>query len=208
VWGDDLTLHWPYVPSSRRVLLAELDRRAGRLLPRPAGTRARTREPDCRARRGSDPEFVWEHCRSWRTGRRCWPGRAPRTRPVARSACSPSLSRLGELAADVLVDCGRLAGASPNPCSRAPIECVGGATRLATCTRSRAISRPTNPRQDPHLVLVATALPRPRVARRSGRGGARLPWDPDRRLRWYQSGPRLGSFESRRSYEREDLPTS
>ena len=46
---------------------------------------------------------------SYRAGRPCWPGRPPPSTPAARSTMlDPLLGRLGELDADVLVDCGRL----------------------------------------------------------------------------------------------------
>jgi hypothetical protein len=97
-------------PTDRRVLLVEADP-AGGTLAAAAGWPA---EPNlvslaAAARRGGDPALVWEHCHQLPDGASVLP--APSLAEQARSALTmlgPLLGRLGELEADVLVDCGRL----------------------------------------------------------------------------------------------------
>ena len=97
-------------PADRRVVLMELDQAGGTL----AAASGWPAEPSlltlaAAGRRGSDPSLVWEHCQ-----------RLPGGHPVLAGPASPELARsalamltwlprhLGELEADVLVDCGRL----------------------------------------------------------------------------------------------------
>ena len=93
-------------PSDRRVLLAELDP-AGGTLAAASGGRS---EPSlvslaAAARRGGDPELVWDHCQPLPGGAAVLAG--PPSADHARSALGMLgglLSRLGDLDADVLVD--------------------------------------------------------------------------------------------------------
>lgn len=112
-----LAATWPRraEPQGRPVLVVEADP-AGGTLAASAGWPA---EPGlvslaAAARRGAEPSLVFEHCQHL-------PGAAsvlagPARSDQARSALGmlgPLLGRLGELDADVLVDCGRLEDASP-----------------------------------------------------------------------------------------------
>jgi hypothetical protein len=103
-------------PDASPVLLAELDPAGGTL----AAASGWPPEPGlvslaAAARRGGDPDLVWEHCQSL-------PGRAavlagPTAAEQARNAVgmlAGLIGRLGELDADVLIDCGRLDHSSPN----------------------------------------------------------------------------------------------
>lgn len=102
-------------PAERRVLLVEADP-AGGTLAAGSGWAA---EPNlvslaAAARRGGDPSLVWNHSQQL-------PGEVavlagPSSAEHARTALTmldPLLGRLGELDADVLVDCGRLDLGSP-----------------------------------------------------------------------------------------------
>ena len=172
-------------PSSRRVLLAELDPAGGTL----AAASGWPPEPGlvslaAAARRGSDPELVWEHCHELADGTAVLAG--PGSADQARSALgmlTGLLGRLGELAADVLVDCGRLAGASPNPVLSTADQVVLAARPRLADLHALASYLETNPilRQDPHLVLVGDGpYPDQEVAEALGvEVAARLPWDPD-----------------------------
>jgi len=172
-------------PSSRRVLLAELDPAGGTL----AAASGWPPEPGlvslaAAARRSSDPELVWEHCQELADGTAVLAG--PGSADQARSALgmlTGLLPRLGELAADVLVDCGRLAGTSPN-------LVLSGADRVVLAARPRLadlhalasfLETYRGLRQDPCLVLVGDGPYRDQeVAEALGvEVAARLPWDPD-----------------------------
>jgi MinD-like ATPase involved in chromosome partitioning or flagellar assembly len=102
-------------PAERRVLLVEADPAGGTL----AAGSVWAPEPSlvslaAAARRGGDPSLVWDHCQQL-------PGEVavlagPPSAEHARTALTmlhPLLGRLGELDADVLVDCGRLDLGSP-----------------------------------------------------------------------------------------------
>jgi len=93
------------------------------------------------------------------------------------------LGRLGELAADVLLDCGRLAGASPNPVLSGADHVVLAARPRLADLHALASFLVTNPilRQEPCLVLVGDGpYPDQEVAEALGiEVAARLPWDPD-----------------------------
>ena len=172
-------------PSSRRVLLAELDPAGGTL----AAASGWPPEPGlvslaAAARRGSDPELVWEHCQELADGTAVLAG--PGSADQARSALgmlTGLLGRLGELAADVLVDCGRLAGASLNPVLSTADQVVLAARPRLADLHALASFLETNPglRQDPCLVLVGDGPYRDQeVAEALGvEVAARLPWDPD-----------------------------
>jgi hypothetical protein len=97
------------------VLLIEADPAGGTL----AGSSGWPAEPSlvslaAAARRGGDPELVWEHCQELPGGTAVLAG--PASADQARHALGMLegwLGRLGALDADVLVDCGRLDPASP-----------------------------------------------------------------------------------------------
>jgi MinD-like ATPase involved in chromosome partitioning or flagellar assembly len=97
-------------PAERRVLLVEADPAGGTL----AAGSGWPPEPSmvslaAAARRGGDPSLVWDHCLQLPSGAAVLAG--PPSAERARTALSmldPLLSRLDELNADVLVDCGRL----------------------------------------------------------------------------------------------------
>jgi Flp pilus assembly CpaE family ATPase len=90
--------------------------------------------------------------------------------------------RLGELAADVLLDCGRLAGASENPVLSGADQVVLAARPRLADLHALASFLESHPglRQDPRLVLVGDGpYPDQEVADALGvEVAARLPWDP------------------------------
>ena len=112
-----LAATWPSGsdPDGRRVLLVEADPAGGTL----AASSGWPSEPSlvslaAAARRGGDPALVWEHCQQLPGGAEVLAAPAPGEQ--ARGALGmvgPLLVRLGELEADVLVDCGRLDPGSP-----------------------------------------------------------------------------------------------
>ena len=172
-------------PSSRRVLLAELDPAGGTL----AAASGWPPEPGlvslaAAARRASDPELVWEHCHELTDGTAVLAG--PASPDQARSALgmlTELLPRLGELVADVVVDCGRLAGTSPSPVLSGADQVVLAARPRLADLHALASFLETNPilRQDPRLVLVGDGpYSDQEVADALGvEVAARLPWDPD-----------------------------
>ncbi len=97
-------------PDRRRVLLVEADPAGGTL----AAGAGWLEEPGLvslatAARRGGDAQMLWGHCQQMAGGRAVLAG--PASADEAASALGllgPLLSRLGELDADVVVDCGRL----------------------------------------------------------------------------------------------------
>ena len=97
-------------PERRRVLLVEADPAGGTL----AAGAGWPEEPGlvslaAAARRGGDPQMLWEHCQQMAGGRAVLAG--PASADEAASALGmlgPLLSRVGDLDADVVVDCGRL----------------------------------------------------------------------------------------------------
>jgi len=101
--------------TGRRVLLAELDPAGGTL----AAASGWPPEPSlvslaAAARRGGDPDLIWQHCQSLPGGAPVLAG--PTSAEQARSAVgmlAGLVRRLNELDADVLVDCGRLEPGSP-----------------------------------------------------------------------------------------------
>ena len=102
-------------PEGRRVLLVELDPAGGTL----AAVSGWPSEPGivslaAAVRRRPDPEAVWGHCQHLPGGAAVLAG--PASPEQARSALAlvaGVIGRLGELGADVLVDCGRLDPGSP-----------------------------------------------------------------------------------------------
>ena len=102
-------------PAEQRMLLVEADAAGGTLA---AGARWPS-EPSmvslaAAARRGGDPNLVWDHCQQLPGGAAVLAGPpSPEHARTALTMLDPLLSRLGELDADVLVDCGRLDLGSP-----------------------------------------------------------------------------------------------
>jgi hypothetical protein len=99
-------------PPSRRVLLAELDPAGGTL----AAASGWPPQPGlvslaAAARRGDDPELVWQHSHQLPGGPSvlAGPASADQTR-TALGMLTGLLGRLGELDADVLLDIGRVVG--------------------------------------------------------------------------------------------------
>lgn len=98
-----------------RVLLTELDPAGGTL----AAAAGWPPEPGvvslaAAARRGGDPDLVWGHCQHLPGGAAVLAG--PTSAEQARSAVgmlAGLVGRLGELDADVLIDCGRLEPGPP-----------------------------------------------------------------------------------------------
>jgi hypothetical protein len=129
-----LAATWPTGPDSNenRVLLAELDPAGGTL----AAASGWPSEPSlvslaAAARRGGDPDLIWQHCQSLPGGPPVLAG--PTSAEQARSAVgmlAGLVSRLGELDADVLVDCGRLDPGSP------------GRSQLEEADRALLVARP------------------------------------------------------------------
>jgi MinD-like ATPase involved in chromosome partitioning or flagellar assembly len=122
-----LAATWP--PGDRRVLLVEADP-AGGTLAAAAGWAA---EPAlvslaAAARHGGDPELMFEHGQALPGGALAVAG--PASAEQARSALAmlrPLLGRLGDLDAEVVVDCGRAPAALPSVLS-------GSAAALADCS--------------------------------------------------------------------------
>lgn len=102
-------------PEGRRVLLAELDPAGGTL----AAASGWPPEPGivslaAAARRRPDPEVIWGHCQHLPGGAAVLAGAAsPEQARSALALVAGVIGRLGELDADVLVDCGRLDPGSP-----------------------------------------------------------------------------------------------
>lgn len=178
-----LTATWP---GGRRVLLAELDPAGGTL----AAASGWAPEPGlvslaAAARRGVDPELVWEHCQALPGGMAVLAG--PASPDQARSALgmlAGLAGRLDELDADVLVDCGRLGPGSPS------LDVVAMADRVVLAARPRladlhavATWTDTHPLHLARLGLVLVGdgpYPDAEIADTLGvEVLARLPWDPD-----------------------------
>lgn len=102
-------------PPERRVLLVEADPAGGSLAAGSGWPAERNLVSlAAAARRGGDPSLAWEHSRELPGGAAVLAG--PASAEQARSALgmlAGLLGRLGELDADVLVDCGRLDPGSP-----------------------------------------------------------------------------------------------
>lgn len=172
-------------PVEHAVLLMELDPAGGTL----AAASAWPPEPSlvslaAAARRGGDPDLVWEHCHNLPGGAAVLSGPASAEQTsTALGMLGPLLARLRELDSAVLVDCGRL-GTDP-----ATAGVLGEADRLVLAVRPRVAD----------LHALATWLeshPLDRVLQlvtvgdgpyRDGEIAealgvevlARLPWDPD-----------------------------
>jgi hypothetical protein len=120
-------------PAGRRVLLIELDPAGGTL----AAASGWPSEPSlvslaAAGRRGSDPDLVWEHCQTLPGGNPvlAGPAGAEQTRSAV-GMLAGLLGRLGELDADVLVDCGRLDPRSPG------MAVLDSADRMVLAARPR-----------------------------------------------------------------------
>lgn len=172
-------------PSHRQVLLVEADPAGGTA----AAASGWAPEPGlvslaAAARRGGDPTMVWDHCQRLPGGAAVLAG--PALADQAQSALGmlgPVLPRLGELDADVLVDCGRLDPASPALATweRAGWRVLVGRPRLpdlqalATWLDARAF----DPGR-PGLVMVGDGpYSDAEIAETLGSEVlARIPWDP------------------------------
>ncbi len=183
-----LTATWPGGPDSseHRVLLAELDPAGGTL----AAASGWSPEPGlvslaAAARRGGDPDLVWEHCQRLPGGAAVLAG--PTAGEQARNALgmlAGVIGRLGELDADVLIDCGRLDHGSPDLGAMATADRVVLVARprladlhaLATWAETHLLDG-----GKPGVVLVGDGpYPDHEIAEALGiEVLARLPWDPD-----------------------------
>jgi hypothetical protein len=171
-------------PPQRRLVLIEADP-AGGTLAAGSGWPA---EPSLMSlaaavRRGGEPALVWEHCHQLPGGAAVLAG--PSSADHARSALGMAgglLDRLGELGADVLVDCGRLDPAS------AALGLWERADRVLLAVRPRladlhALAGWLEGRPSDRLGLVTVGdgpYPDSEIADALGLPVlARLPWDPD-----------------------------
>ena len=172
-------------PAGRRVLLVEADPAGGTL----AAASGWPPEPSlvslaAAARRGGEPDLVWEHCHQLPGGASVLA--APALGDQARSALGmlgPLLGRLGELDADVLVDCGRLdaGSAALGLWERADRPVLVGRPRLADLQAAAAWLEERRSGPETGLVTVGDG-PYPDAEITEALGPAvlaRLPWDPD-----------------------------
>jgi len=183
-----LVATWPGGRDSNehRVLLAELDPAGGTL----AAAAGWPPEPGlvslaAAARRGGDPDLVWGHCQRLPGGAAVLAG--PTSAEQARSAVgmlAGLVGRLGELDADVLIDCGRLDPGSPGrglP-ARADRVVLAARPRLADL-HALATWAEAHPLDGANLGLVLVGDgPYPDDEIEGALGIevlARLPWDPD-----------------------------
>jgi hypothetical protein len=171
-------------PPQRRLVLIEADP-AGGTLAAGSGWPA---EPSLMSlaaavRRGGEPALVWEHCHKLPGGAAVLAG--PSSADHARSALGMAgglLDRLGELGADVLVDCGRLdpASAALGLWERADRVLLAVRPRLADL-HALAGWLEGHPSDRLGLVTVGDGpYPDSEIADALGLPVlARLPWDPD-----------------------------
>ncbi|MGH8994450.1 MAG: MinD/ParA family ATP-binding protein [Acidimicrobiales bacterium] len=172
-------------PTDRRVLLIELDPAGGTL----AAASGWPSEPSlvslaAAGRRASDPDLVWKHCQTLPGGNPVLAG--PANPEQARSALgmlAGLLGRLGELDADVLVDCGRLEPRSPGmavlDCADRMVlaarPCLADLNALAVWGETRSMDG-----KRPGLVTVGDG-PYPDAEITDTLGTqvlGRVPWDP------------------------------
>jgi hypothetical protein len=173
-------------PAERRVLLAELDPAGGTL----AAACGWPSEPSlmslaAAARRGGDPELVWEHCHELPAGAAVLAGPAsPEHARRALDILGGLLSTLGGLDADVVVDCGRLDPTSP------ATALVGRADSLLLAVRpslpdlhalSAWFAAELFDSPSCRLAVVGSGpYPDAEIAEALGvEVAARVPWDPD-----------------------------
>jgi MinD-like ATPase involved in chromosome partitioning or flagellar assembly len=172
-------------PQRRRVLLAEFDPAGGTL----AATAGWPPQPGlvslaAAARRCSDPHIVWEHCQQLPGGAPVLAGPASADQAhTALAMLTGMTGHLSELGADVLLDCGRVVGASPS-------EAMLQADRVILVARPRVSdlqavatwleSHPLDG-ANVRLVLVGRgSYPDAEVAEAIGvEVLGRLPWDAD-----------------------------
>jgi hypothetical protein len=172
-------------PQGRRVLLAELDPAGGTL----AAASGWPPQPGlvslaAAARRGNDPELVWDHCHKLPSGASVLAG--PASADQVRTALgmlSGLLGRLDELDADVLLDCGRVVGVPL-------VEVLAGVDHLVLAARPHLadlhalatwMESASLERNRLSLVLVGNG-PYPGTEVEEALGvavSAHLPWDPD-----------------------------
>jgi hypothetical protein len=166
------------------VLLAELDPAGGML----AAASGWPPQPGlvslaAAARRGNDPELVWEHCHELPGGVPvlAGPASADQTR-TALGMLSGLLGRLDELDADVLLDCGRVVGVPL-------VEVLAGVDHLVLAARPHladlhalATWKESTPLKVNHLSLVLVGQgPDPDAEVQEALGipvVTHLPWDP------------------------------
>jgi hypothetical protein len=179
--GVILAATWP---AERRVLLCECDPAGGTL----AATAGWPSEPGtvslaAAARRDSDPDIAWSHTHDLPGGAAVVAGPAlPEQASSAIAMLGGLLGRLGELPADVLIDCGRLADAFPRSIAEVSDRLVLAARPALTDLHGVAAWCEAHPEQRNDLALVLI-----------GEGPysnaevtealdvsvlARLPWDP------------------------------
>ena len=173
-------------PEARRVLLVEADPAGGTL----GAASGWPGEPSlvslaAAARRGADPELVFEHCQALPGGTAVLAApAAPEQSGAALGMAQRLFARLGELDADVIVDCGRLDPGSP------VMPVVARTDRLLVAVRPRladlhatATWLAARPLGDVPVALVAVGdgpYPDAEIAEALGvEVAARLPWDPD-----------------------------
>ena len=139
------------------------------------------------ARRHDEPTIAFEHCQSLPGGTPtlCGPPTAERARS-ALTMLSGLIGRLGELDADVFVDCGRFEPAASNAVllERADLGVLAVRPRLADLHALGAFLQGRDCRHErPTLVLVLVGpgpYPTAEVADALGLDVAgHLPWDPD-----------------------------
>jgi len=171
-------------PTGRRALLVEADPAGGTL----AAASAWPPDPSlvslaAAARRGGDPGLVWDHCHQLPGGMPVLAG--PALGDQARSTLAmlgPLLGQLGELDADVLVDCGRLDPGSPSLAlwERASRALLAVRPRLADL---QALASWLDGRSLDRVEVVAIGdgpYPASEIGEALGAEVlARLPWDPD-----------------------------
>ena len=136
------------------------------------------------ARRGGDPALVWEHCQQLPGGAQVLAAPAPGEQ--ARGALGmlgPLLGRLGELEAEVLVDCGRLDPGSP---ALSLWEAAGTAVLVARPRLAdlQALASWLEGRPDTRQIGLVTVgdgpYPDGEIVEALGLEVlGRLPWDPD-----------------------------
>lgn len=173
-------------PADRRVLLIELDPAGGTL----AGASGWPPEPSlvslaAAGRRSSDPDLVWEHCQTLPGGNPVLAGPAsPEQARTALRMLAGLLGRLGELDADVLVDCGRLDPRLPG------MAVLDSADRMVLAVRPRladlhalAVWGETGSMEGNRARLVTVGdgpYPAAEISDALGMEVlGRLPWDPD-----------------------------
>jgi hypothetical protein len=172
-------------PQDRRVLLAELDPAGGTL----AAASGWPPQPGlvslaAAARRGNDPELVWEHCHELPGGVPvlAGPASADQTR-TALGMLTGLLDRLGELNADVLLDCGRVVAEPMSQALLASDQMVLVARPRLADLHALATWMESTPLKVNHLSLVLVGQgPYPDAEVQEALGVsvvAHLPWDPD-----------------------------